>query len=72
MTDARANSTGLSDFFLMNSMDISGRPTLLSGISWLKTAFVACRAHPWPLAVVAIFYLCTMGLLSIFPLIGSF
>ncbi len=55
----------------MSTSENNGRPGLLAGLSWLKTALAACRREPFALAVIAIFYLSMMGILSILPLFGS-
>ncbi len=55
----------------MTNNDTSGRLGVLAGFAWLKTALAACRREPFALAVIAIFYLSMMGILSILPLLGS-
>ena len=51
--------------------DIVSRLSFLAGFNWLKTALTACRREPFALGAIAVFYMTSMGILSMLSFIGT-
>ena len=47
------------------------RLSFLAGFNWLQTALTACRREPFALGAIAVFYMTSMGILSMLPFIGT-
>lgn len=73
--DQRAGDTLSGRFFLstfsMNDTNHSRHLGPAAGGLWFQAGLAAVRREPLSLAVVAIFYMSTMAILSILPVVGS-